>query len=135
MLTDERPRMMRVLPGAGKRNKRKTASANFTRRIEKSCSRQHLNHRTLRSDRPQNAEMVAAQDQSNVALFVTPTNQSINEVGQVLYFFEISDQFGFVQRMVAVFERPRAVVLDEVQPQRDVFYADQIDHVVQMLQQ
>src|SRR3990172_9687699 len=96
-------------------------------------SRTILDDRLFRQYRLQHAQIVAAEDQSYLLLLVAMLLQAVDEIRQIFDFLEALDQLRLVQRMVAIFKRARAVVLDEIHAQGEMVYADERNHVVHVL--
>src|SRR5258706_4365170 len=117
MFTDERPTtIFDWAKSGGAHKKKKNSSDSSERRMASSDS----DDRLLGQNGLQHPEVVAAQNESDIAFLVAAAAEAVDQVGQVLDLLEVLDVGALVQRVVLVLERARAVVLDEVHPQPDV---------------
>ena len=60
--------------------------------------------------------------------------QAIDQIRQVLDLLEALHEFRLVQRMVAVLERPRTVIFDEVHAESEMLDPHELDHIVHVLE-
>src|SRR5881409_2036221 len=82
----------------------------------------------------ENPEIVSSQNQGDLFFLISVANQPLDQLRHIFNLLEVLNVDALVQWMVLIFESARAIVLDEIQSQRQMLNSHQLHHVVEMLE-